>query len=672
MTVKKACAAGLVLCAVLGAAGVAAFHWMPLSPQSIAIARGQERPRTPVVPIVVHPNMAYLPAPRSSNMPAPRSRVARRVRSSYTTYSAPHRVRVSIPHLAGAVRQIGGREPAMRVVAPGAWINSSSLDVVVRMSSPTRSVRLQSQIELRRTDQPFTGRPTAMGPAVPFSGAAVLGAVHVRGLRDGVSYHWQVRVHDSLGTDSGWVDPFGGDVALRVSLMAPARPEVTLVTPSLSGGWVGTRWITVRWTAPADRSGIRGYAYTLSRSASATPVMRLRTSMTSVRVRARSGGRWYFTVRALNDAHSWGPPARIAVRVDTTVPRLRQVWVPTRAVNIRRSRRLADLRLMTAARVVVDVVSNRGRVVRSIPTHVHARGYHLAVFWDGTDTRGRIVPNGLYTVRVSAVTPAGIRWQTVRALRLVDVAPSFTAFGLAQTGTYNPYNDGIDGPEVITASLSAPATVHVEAVHGDRVLRAWDLRASQPGAVVSATWDGTDGTGAAQPGGLYTFRAVAVDAAGNRATMPLGWVVLDHRRIVVSLDAQRLWAMDGDRVLLTTLVTTGGPELPTPTGDYQIIDRESPFTFHSPYPTDSPYWYPDSPANFALLFQVNGYFIHDAPWRSYYGPGSNSIDGKPGSNTTGTHGCVNVPYYPMAWLFNWATMFTPVQVRQSVAPASGQ
>jgi len=28
---------------------------------------------------------------------------------------------------------------------------------------------------------------------------------------------------------------------------------------------------------------------------------------------------------------------------------------------------------------------------------------------------------------------------------------------------------------------------------------------------------------------------------------------------------------------------------------------------------------------------------------------------------------VNTPYTAMTWLYNWATMYTPVQVRQDVA-----
>ena len=59
--------------------------------------------------------------------------------------------------------------------------------------------------------------------------------------------------------------------------------------------------------------------------------------------------------------------------------------------------------------------------------------------------------------------------------------------------------------------------------------------------------------------------------------------------------------------------------------------------------------------NFAMEFIGGGYFIHDAPWRSWYGPGANLYNG--------THGCVNVPYSPMATLWNWAPNGTTVVVQ---------
>lgn len=558
----------------------------------------------------------------------------------------------------------------MRVLAPGTWINSTGFDVVLRMASPMDATRLQPQVELRRADRPFTGQATISGAVVSYSGSPVLGIVRVRGLRDGVSYHWQARVRDTLGPGSAWV-PLNGPTGatLRVYLARPSAPALALVTPAQPGGWVATRRLTLRWSAPPDGSGIRGYAYTLSRNPRAAPLTHLRTESTSVTVPAHGDGLWYFTVRALNNAHSWGPPAHLAVRIDTRTPRLHVLAAPSGPVNPARTQPLLLLGLNDWSRVTVDVLTTDGRVLRSISTHLHGPGDRLAINWDGLDSHGTRAVTGRYLLRISAANRAGMTWNTNRPLDVESAPPAFASYGFALPWTYNPYNNGLDGVEVITTTVSEPASVRIEALYNGHVLRAWALQEKRAGDVLNVNWDGTSGKSSAfLPEGLYTFRASAVDTAGNRATLDLGSVSLDLRRIVISLDAQQLWALDGSSVLLTTLVTTGGPELPTPTGDYQIIDRESPFTFRSMDPPGSPFWYPPSPTNFALLFQVNGYFIHDAPWRSYYGPGSNAIDGKPGSNTTGSHGCVNVPYTPMSWLYGWATMYTPVQVRQHVVP----
>jgi flagellar hook assembly protein FlgD len=643
MTARHILLLALAEALALGAMGAMLYRALSASPAPVV--QGQEGPARLVV---MHPGV-----PRG----------ALRLRRSDTSHVH------SAPLAPQNLRQIGGREPAMRVLAAGAWINATSFDVRLRMSSRRSATRLQPQVELRPADQPFSGQPTATGAAVSYRGAPILGIVHLTGLRDGLAYHWRVRVHDMQGPNSRWIALHGAaGVALRVHLAPPSAPALHLVTPAQPGGWVGTRWLALRWAPPADRSGIRGYSYTLARSPRAQPALRWRSWLTEARVRAGADGLWYFTVRALNAAHSWGPPARVAVRIDTRRPRVQVLSVPGGAVNPRRRHPLLRLLLTAWSRVTVDVVAPDGRVVRSLPTPVHAPSSRLGITWNGLTTARARVPNGRYRLRIIATNRGGVTWHTTRSLYVEDVPPAFTSFGFSQPGTYNPYNNGLDGPEVITATLDNAARVRVEALHGDRVMRAWLLTEPRAGAVITTTWDGATVEGHAMPGGLYTFRAVAVDAAGNRTTAQLGSVVLDHRRIVVSLHAQRLWALDGNRVLLTTLVTTGGPELPTPTGDFEVIDRESPFTFVSPYPPGSPYWYPPSPANFVLLFQVNGYFIHDAPWRTFYGPGSNSVDGTPGTNNTGTHGCVNVPYQAMLWLFNWATMDTPVQVRQHFTP----
>ncbi len=125
-------------------------------------------------------------------------------------------------------------------------------------------------------------------------------------------------------------------------------------------------------------------------------------------------------------------------------------------------------------------------------------------------------------------------------------------------------------------------------------------------------------------------------------------------KIVVSLSQQHLWAYDNGHLLLETDVTTGRPELPTPAGTYHIFYKTSPYEMISPWPYGSPYWYPNAWVNWVLEFLQGGYFLHDAPWRSWFGPGSQYGDG--------THGCVNVPNGPMLQLYNWAQLGDEVDI----------
>jgi len=132
--------------------------------------------------------------------------------------------------------------------------------------------------------------------------------------------------------------------------------------------------------------------------------------------------------------------------------------------------------------------------------------------------------------------------------------------------------------------------------------------------------------------------------------------------MLVSLGLEKLFAYQDGALLGDTVVTTGGPRTATPAGNYSVLQKRTNFYMTSPWPEDDWRWYAPSWVNYALLFQSSGYFIHDAPWRHNFGPGSNAQFGQAGGDYTGTHGCVNVPLDFEANLFNWADIGTPVFV----------
>ena len=131
--------------------------------------------------------------------------------------------------------------------------------------------------------------------------------------------------------------------------------------------------------------------------------------------------------------------------------------------------------------------------------------------------------------------------------------------------------------------------------------------------------------------------------------------------ILVSTEGEYMDWFQGTTQVGSSLVTTGNPALPTVKGHFKIFAKFSPFTFVSSDPVGSQYYYPPSPVSYAMEFQSAGYFIHDAPWRSVYGPGTDG-PGQPGTNYGGSHGCVNVPFNVAQLLFGWAPIGTTVIV----------
>jgi len=145
-----------------------------------------------------------------------------------------------------------------------------------------------------------------------------------------------------------------------------------------------------------------------------------------------------------------------------------------------------------------------------------------------------------------------------------------------------------------------------------------------------------------------------LDVAGRpECGVPAGTVPAAGKTIVISLACQELTAYQDGQPFLSTRVTTGEPALPTPTGQYSVIRRNSPFEMLSSWPYGTVGWYAPSWVQWVLWFRSDGYGIHDASWRSAYGPGTEAH---------GSHGCVNVPHPAMQQLYPWGSVGAAVDI----------
>ncbi|MDQ2692239.1 MAG: L,D-transpeptidase family protein [Chloroflexota bacterium] len=113
------------------------------------------------------------------------------------------------------------------------------------------------------------------------------------------------------------------------------------------------------------------------------------------------------------------------------------------------------------------------------------------------------------------------------------------------------------------------------------------------------------------------------------------------RWIDVDLTNQRLYAYEGDVVVNSFIVSTGTWRTPTVTGKYKIYVKVRMQDMRGPgyHLRDVPY----------VMFFYGDYGLHGTYWHNNFG-------------TPMSRGCVNLTIDDAAWLFNWASVGTVVNV----------
>jgi L,D-transpeptidase catalytic domain len=143
---------------------------------------------------------------------------------------------------------------------------------------------------------------------------------------------------------------------------------------------------------------------------------------------------------------------------------------------------------------------------------------------------------------------------------------------------------------------------------------------------------------------------------------------LPAKFIVVSFQAQHVWAYQSGQVVMDSPITSGirgVTDYGTDFGPLKVSSKDHPWKMHSPYPKESPYYYPDAMVQWATWFTPGKLeSFHDASWEqdSQLGPGSEY------DASTRSHGCIHVPLDKAQWMYGWADVGTPVDVY----PGDGQ
>lgn len=472
------------------------------------------------------------------------------------------------------------------------------------------------------------------------------------------------------------------------SASVPPPAGFTVVTSAdrtlAEGGWTNTSAVTIHVQTPNSTPGLAAQielepaGTPFTGEANYTGTESSASGVSTVSVTGLSNGTTYHWQVRLQDAGgnsgSWTVPsaggAKFDFGVDQTAPTRPVITSPT-APNQSAWYKAHIITVSWTAHDSLSGIAGYSYVVER-QAHVIPPG----ALERAATLRLPNLGNGVWFLAVRAEDGAG-NWSPTATYRLqIDRIPPHIHWLNPPGGTFNPYK----GPITVKFSFDKTASglIRLYRVGSRREVATYSFHLLPAGRVAAITWSGMTGKNRYVPKGYYFFSVDATDRADNvfranvggmsvdpaRPGVTLAGIKLypdDGKRVIVSLSQQRFWATQGDRVVITSLVTTGNPQLPTPLGTYHIMEKLHPFEFISPWPEGSPYYYAPSWSSYAMLFRDGGYFLHDAPWRSVFGPGSNGA-GQPGTNYGGTHGCVNMPLDAAHFLFDWAPVGTEVDV----------
>lgn len=144
---------------------------------------------------------------------------------------------------------------------------------------------------------------------------------------------------------------------------------------------------------------------------------------------------------------------------------------------------------------------------------------------------------------------------------------------------------------------------------------------------------------------FFEGKEIAVPlAVEDKQTKILG-STSEEKWIEVDLSEQKLRAWEGDKLFLETLVSTGLPWWPTPTGEFKIWTK---FRYTKMEGGEGKHYYYLPNVPFVMFFEgsgisgYKGYSLHGTYWHSDFG-------------NRRSHGCVNLPTSVAEKLYYWTT-----------------
>lgn len=247
-------------------------------------------------------------------------------------------------------------------------------------------------------------------------------------------------------------------------------------------------------------------------------------------VRAASGV-YTYRIEAVDSLGRKAAPASGTITIDLAPPVIGSHSIsPTEFIPSGSNTAVITYNLSENAYVTTTIYNSSNTPVRTLESTTLKTAGSNSVSWDGKDSSGVIIEEGVYTYRITAVDFVNLQASPASGTIIVGAGPSLTSV----SDSPDPFRPTDTDTSVIKYSLSKKAVVTIRIYDSKNNLIKTLLNEPVAPGDNSIAWNGKDDMGNLAAGGTYTYRVNAVDALGRKAGEVSGTITVDLTAPVIS------------------------------------------------------------------------------------------------------------------------------------------
>lgn len=184
--------------------------------------------------------------------------------------------------------------------------------------------------------------------------------------------------------------------------------------------------------------------------------------------------------------------------------------------------------LSANANLKLNIYNSSGSLVRKLYDNTAKSGAN-SIQWDGKDSSGTIVANGIYTYTISATSSYDGKSQSVSGTIRTDSGKPIISEDNANP---NPFAPSGTNHSTISYRLSESGLISVSIYDSTgRLVKTLQNKVRIQAGVNSVNWDGRDSSGRIVAAGSYSYRIDAVDDAGQSAVPAIGLINVSNENV---------------------------------------------------------------------------------------------------------------------------------------------